>query len=89
MSDKIYGDDFRADVFTRIKNLPYMDLKYDCSTNRYQKYHLPTVNGVIEICQKYQLETDDEIISWFLNNRKDKFGIKQKVSDILARKSIR
>lgn len=65
-----------------------MDLSQDFTTSPYKRFHLPTFEEVIDIQKKYGLKTRKEIIGWFLNDRKGKFGVKQKVTDILDRNKI-
>ncbi|KAG2231052.1 hypothetical protein INT48_007563, partial [Thamnidium elegans] len=86
--DEIDSNYIQSNFFTRVRSAPFMDLSYDFTTSPYKRFHLPTFEEVVDIQKKYGLKTRKEIIDWFLNDRKGKFGVKQKVTDILDRNKI-
>ncbi|GAA5808036.1 hypothetical protein MFLAVUS_001418 [Mucor flavus] len=87
-SDEIDSKYIQSNFFSRVKSVPSMELSRDFTTNPYKRFHLPTLEEVIDIQKKYGLKTRKEIVNWFLNDRKGKFGVKQKVTDILNRSKI-
>ncbi|KAI9270173.1 ClpP/crotonase-like domain-containing protein [Helicostylum pulchrum] len=86
--DEIDSNYIQSNFFIRVRSAPSMDLSQDFTTSPYKRFHLPTFEEVIDIQKKYGLKTRKEIIGWFLNDRKGKFGVKQKVTDILDRNKI-
>jgi hypothetical protein len=58
----------------------------DYKTSPYKRFLLPDYEAVCKAEQKYQLKSNTEVVSWFVRNYKEKFGVKEKVQDILQRR---
>ena len=77
-------------------NVLSLPSKLDLRTYPYARYALPTELDVrlavtgegAEFRLEGRLKTEDEIVSWFVKGHKNKWGVKEKVLDILARKGV-
>lgn len=59
----------------------------DLHTYPYSRFSLPTERDVYLALQDGQMETPHDVIQWFEKGHKYKAGVKEKVIDILERKS--
>ncbi|KAG1461057.1 hypothetical protein G6F46_005755 [Rhizopus delemar] len=52
----------------------------------YARYGLPTEEEILEVRSKYNLTSVQDTVAWFQENRKDKYGVREKVEDVLYRR---
>lgn len=75
----------KSKLLAEVKVKPYMDLSFDYSTSPHKKYNLPTREDVLLVTARYNLLNHTDVIAWFIKNYQGRFGVEQKVNDILVR----
>ncbi|KAI8080422.1 ClpP/crotonase-like domain-containing protein [Thamnidium elegans] len=66
------------------RKLDLFSTERDCySTTQCREYGLPSDTEVALVKQCYDLKTDQALISWFVNNRNNKYGVQQEVKEII------
>ncbi|KAI8639113.1 ClpP/crotonase-like domain-containing protein [Parasitella parasitica] len=59
----------------------------DYHLHPYRRYALPSEKEILDAKLLHNLQTGEETVKWFSNDRNGKFGIRQKVLDVLERAS--
>ncbi|CEI98658.1 hypothetical protein RMCBS344292_12762 [Rhizopus microsporus] len=72
---------FHANVARRLN---FMNTQ-DCYRLPYEKYALPSEKEIFEVRSKRNLSTVRDTVAWFEEDRKDKYGVREKVEDVLNR----
>lgn len=72
---------FHANVARRLN---FMNTQ-DCYRLPYEKYALPSEKEIFEVRSKHNLSTVRDTVAWFEEDRKDKYGVREKVEDVLNR----
>lgn len=57
----------------------------DYHLHPFRRYGLPSEKEIFETIASERLHTATEAVDWFVKNRKDKFGVRQKVIDVFNR----
>ncbi|KAI9269462.1 ClpP/crotonase-like domain-containing protein [Helicostylum pulchrum] len=66
------------------RKLDLFSKERDCySTTQCREYGLPSETEVALAKQCYDIKTDQDLISWFVNNRNNKYGVRQEVGEII------
>lgn len=53
----------------------------------FRRYALPSEKEILEVKDAQALRTVEDTVVWFEKDRNGKFGVRQKVEDVLERKS--
>ncbi|CEP18413.1 hypothetical protein [Parasitella parasitica] len=81
-------DDIRTKFFhANIRRRLNFRNNEDYYLHPYRRYALPSEKEILDAKRLHDLQTAEETVQWFNNDRNDKFGIRQKVLDVLARES--
>lgn len=56
-----------------------------CFNAPYQRRGLPTEDEVAQAKCKNNLQTDEDIIAWFIDRYNNKYGVRQEVEEILRK----
>ncbi|KAL0581251.1 hypothetical protein ABG067_008467, partial [Albugo candida] len=74
------------DFFSPVAVAPKYRSDLDFKQRKCEMFLLPTAQQVQEIKSKHGLKSNSDIIKWFVNDREQKFGVREKVTDILKRR---
>jgi 3-hydroxyisobutyryl-CoA hydrolase len=69
------------------KQLTFWDKPLDYHLHPYRRYGLPSQNEILEVKAQHNLTTVKDTVDWFEKDRNGKFGVRQKVEDVLDRLS--
>ncbi|KAG2234958.1 hypothetical protein INT48_005112, partial [Thamnidium elegans] len=83
--EEISDEYVKSILLAKVKVNPYMDLSFDYNTSPHKKYNLPTREDVLSVTARHNLLTHTDIIAHFIKDNQGRFGVKQKVNDILVR----
>jgi len=81
-------EDIHSDFLSPVEACPIHRLDINFKSRKYEMFLLPTTQEVFKMKSKYNPKLNTNIIKWFVNNRKQKFGVREKVEDILNRQSV-
>lgn len=62
---------------------PEHALDVDFIRSLYQRYTIPSSNEIRRVLFKQKLGSKDEVVNWFLRDRNNKFGVKEKVEYVI------
>lgn len=81
-------DDIRVKFFhANVKRKINFRTQDDYHLHPFRRYALPSEKEILDIKLSHNLKTAEETIKWFDNDRNGKFGVRQKVKDVLERAS--
>lgn len=77
---------FKSDHLSPVEIAPAYRLDLDYKIRPYKRFLLPIYQDVQLMGLNSNLISHSEIVDWFVNDSNQKFGVKEKVEDILKRK---
>ncbi|KAI9262855.1 ClpP/crotonase-like domain-containing protein [Helicostylum pulchrum] len=83
--------DLEQDILSKyfqsnMRELEFFSQDRDCySTKQCREYGLPSEKEVHIAKIHNNLKTDNDVVSWFINKRNNKFGVRQEVEEIVSR----
>lgn len=81
-------DDIRIKFFyANVKRQLNFRTQDDYHLHPFRRYALPSEKEILDTKLSHNLKSAEETIKWFDNERNGKFGIRQKVRDVLQRAS--
>lgn len=72
---------FHANVKTRL----HFTNSEDFYLHPYRRYGLPTEKEILDTKNLHSLRTVEDTVQWFDKDRNGKFGVREKVEDVLER----
>lgn len=88
LEDLDLQNDIRLKFFhANVKRKLFFANNQDYHQHPYRRYGLPSEKEILETKSLHNLRTVSETVDWFDQDRKGKFGVRQKVEDVLSRHS--